>query len=248
MKRIKKNKKKLTFKRVLKIMLRNLVYFLVGLVYLVILMFKTLNKLVVKAFSKLPTYLKVVVIYALVIGNIPTLAKVYETVKGLEISNQVEIKEVATNLTETLKVETTEKVEEVKEEKITYNFNNEIESKIFNKSIESGLTHEQAILVVSISRHETGNWTSNAFNNYNNFGGIMCNNATQIKRYNSYEEGLEDFIRVLKTFYFDLGLNSVAEIGAKYCPVGAENDPSNLNQHWVSGVQSFYNSYINGVK
>lgn len=117
------------------------------------------------------------------------------------------------------------------------------EEKIYNRAIEKGLTKNQALIVVSISRHETGNWTSKAFNEKNNFGGIMCNGATEIKSYETFKEGLDDFIRVLKTYYFDEGLETIAEIGAKYCPVGAENDPNGLNKYWVSGVSAFYTEY-----
>ena len=28
-------------------------------------------------------------------------------------------------------------------------------------------------------------------------------------------------------------------LGSKYCPVGAENDPNNLNQHWVGNVKEW---------
>ena len=133
------------------------------------------------------------------------------------------------------------KVEIVEETKKA--FENDNEEKIYNRAIQKGLTENQALLVVSISRHETGNWTSKAFIEKNNFGGIMCNGATEIKRYETYEEGLDDFIRVLKTYYFDEGLETIAEIGAKYCPVGAENDPNGLNKYWVSGVSEFYESY-----
>jgi hypothetical protein len=51
MKKIKKNKKKLTFKRIIKLTLRNTIYLIVAIAYLVFLLFKTINKLVVKAFS-----------------------------------------------------------------------------------------------------------------------------------------------------------------------------------------------------
>lgn len=134
-------------------------------------------------------------------------------------------------------------IEETTKEKETI-FSNQVEQDIFNKSIELGLTKEQAILIISISRHETGNWTSQAFINKHNFGGIMCNQATQIKSYASYEEGLTDFILVLKNVYFNKGLNTIAEIGAKYCPVGAENDPNGLNKYWVGGVTTFYEEYL----
>ena len=136
------------------------------------------------------------------------------------------------------KKETTKKVEIVEETKELIT-----EEKIYNRAIEKGLTKNQALIVVSISRHETGNWTSKAFNEKNNFGGIMCNGATEIKSYETFEEGLDDFIRVLKTYYFDEGLETIAEIGAKYCPVGAENDPNGLNKYWVSGVSAFYTEY-----
>ena len=29
-------------------------------------------------------------------------------------------------------------------------------------------------------------------------------------------------------------------LGNRYCPVGAENDPSGLNQHWIKNVTTFY--------
>ena len=121
-------------------------------------------------------------------------------------------------------------------------FNNANEKNIYNKAIEQGLTKEQAMLLISISRHETGAWTSKAFKNDNNFGGIMSNGG--LKHYESYEEGLNDFVRILKTYYFEKGLNTIEEIGAKYCPVGAANDPNGLNKYWIGGVTNFYNYYL----
>ena len=135
---------------------------------------------------------------------------------------------------------TIEKQEQPKEKEIA--FNNSNEKNIYNKCLEQGLTKEQAMLLISISRHETGAWTSKAFVNDNNFGGIMNNGG--LKHYNSYEEGLNDFVRILKTYYFEKGLNTIEEIGAKYCPVGAANDPNGLNKYWVGGVSRFYNDYL----
>lgn len=133
-----------------------------------------------------------------------------------------------------------EKQEQPKEKEIA--FNNSNEKNIYNKCLEQGLTKEQAMLLISISKHETGTWTSKAFINDNNFGGIMNNG--ELKHYNSYEEGLNDFVRILKTYYFEKGLNTIEEIGAKYCPVGAANDPNGLNKYWVGSVSRFYNYYL----
>ena len=61
-------------------------------------------------------------------------------------------------------------------------------------------------------------------------------------KYNSLDEGIEAFVSNLKRNYFDIGLDTLEKIQPKYCPVGAENDPNNLNQHWLGGVTQIYNS------
>jgi len=35
-------------------------------------------------------------------------------------------------------------------------------------------------------------------------------------------------------------------LGSRYAPVGADNDPHNLNSHWVSNVKFFYNQFTGG--
>lgn len=32
----------------------------------------------------------------------------------------------------------------------------------------------------------------------------------------------------------------VVFLGKRYCPVGADNDPDNLNRHWIGNVRKFY--------
>lgn len=97
-------------------------------------------------------------------------------------------------------------------------------------------------MVVSISAHETGYWTSEAFKVKNNFGGVMCKEG--LRSYNSLESGLNSFVDLLTYNYFGKGLNTIEEIGAKYCPIGASNDPNGLNQYWVPRVTQIYNEYL----
>lgn len=241
MKRIKKNKKKLTFKRIIKITLRNTIYLLVAIAYLVFLLFKTINKLVIKAFNKLPRILKVALIYTLIIGNLPHFITIYKTIDNLEINT----KSLATTVAIVEKVET-ETIEEIEivEEKNTCQLSSEIECKIYNKAIEKELTHEQAILLVAISKHETGNWTSYNFKNKNNLGGLYNGSKGTFYSYESLESGIEAFVNLLKNRYFGRGLNTIEEIGNVYCPVGASNDPNGLNKHWIPKVSQFYNEYL----
>jgi hypothetical protein len=215
----------------LKSIIKNVIYLLVGFVYGVLFIIHLVNKKVVKLFNKLPKLAKVVAIYSLVAFAIVGVVKI----NNVKTETIVEEKILAIEI-----IDNTEKVVEKEEKEIT--FSNINETNIFNKSIEMGLNKNQALLVIAISRHETGNWTSKAFLNNYNFGGIMDYDG--LRNYSNYENGLNDFVRILKTYYFDLGLNTIEEIGAKYCPVGAENDPQGLNQYWVSGVTNFYENYL----
>ena len=117
----------------------------------------------------------------------------------------------------------------------------DIECKIYDKAIEVGLTKEQAYILLAISKHETGRWTSNAFVNKNNLGGIMGRDGLRV--YDTLDEGIEAFANLLKRRYFEQGLDTIEKIQPVYCPIGASNDPYNKNQYWLSSVTQFYNEY-----
>jgi hypothetical protein len=44
----------------------------------------------------------------------------------------------------------------------------------------------------------------------------------------------------LDSLYLPEGRIRIPEIGAKWAPVGAANDPTGLNQHWANGVGTYY--------
>ncbi|QCJ45175.1 conjugal transfer protein [Bacillus sp. S3] len=92
-------------------------------------------------------------------------------------------------------------------------------------------------LLAAIAMHETGNGTSRAALVKNNIAGMMGRDG--LKSYASVEDSIMDMARNIGKNYLGKGLSSIAEIGAKYAPVGAENDPTGLNNHWVKGVTKF---------
>lgn len=94
-------------------------------------------------------------------------------------------------------------------------------------------------LVKAVIDHETGDLTSNAARKKNNFGGIMGSNG--LRSYDTPEEGIEAVAKLLSTPRYKG--KSIAQIGAIYAPVGAGNDPNNLNSNWVSGVTKLYQQY-----
>ncbi len=104
-----------------------------------------------------------------------------------------------------------------------------------------GMTPEQVKMGMAIAMHETGRGSSHAFRNKNNAMGISPNGGGP-RSFDSVEEGIDYGMRNLKRHYFDKGLTTIAAIGRKYAPVGSENDPRNLNRHWVKGVSKYYSS------
>lgn len=211
------------------------------IIYLIVRAFNNLNA---KLFMKLPRLLRVAIIYLLIGLSIFAFEKPRVLVKEVLSSSIVEQNETLQNEINIQISQLEQKDNEIRNLKVIANLK-DIEKKIYNKSVESGLTHEQAILVIAISKHETGSWTSDLYKNHNNFGGIYNSSAKNFYSYESNAKGLESFVNLLKNNYFGKGLDTIEKIGSKYCPVGAENDPSGVNKHWVPKVTEYYNNYLN---
>lgn len=217
----------------LKTLLKDIVYLIIGLIYIAYLIIRNFDDLVAKLFLKLPRVLRASIIYSMIILGIILINKPNEVIVYRNKIVQVEKEVVRTEVKEEVNV---------KEEGVKACNLSDVECKIYNKAIEQGLSVEQAYIILSISKHETGKWTSNAFNNKHNLGGIMC--KTGLRQYNTLEEGIEAFINLLKNRYFNQGLDTIEKIQPVYCPVGASNDPNNLNQYWLPMVTNYYNEYL----
>lgn len=94
-------------------------------------------------------------------------------------------------------------------------------------------------LLMAIAMHETGRGTSSAFRNKKNAMGVS--DAKGPRSFASVEDSIYFMARQLKKNYLDKGLRTVEQIGAKYAPIGAGNDPRGLNKHWVEGVSRYLN-------
>lgn len=204
------------------------------LVYLIGLMIKFVYKLVfkfdsviAKLFMKLPRPTKAVIIYVLVLTFIVNLQQALEQKKPVKTIHEVKI------------AYTEPKAKEEVEQEPTCNYD-EISCKIYNKAKELGMNEEQTKITIAISRWETGNYTSSAFKNKNNVGGMMCSSG--LINYNNLDEGIHAFVKNLKNNYFDIGLDTIDKIKPKYCPDNADNDPNGLNKYWLNGVKDIYNT------
>lgn len=232
----KENKKfKKRVKKLVKKLIRNIIYLIVGLVYAIYLLIRGFDNLVVMLFMKLPRWSRAIIIWALVVSNINynfdfrVLAKEVKKVP-LNITTETITQDNTPTLENTIQIETK------KEEEYSCNLEHETACKIQKKAVEYNIDWK---IAVAISRWETGNFTSNLYKNKNNVGGLYCKGFLS---YNSLDEGIDAFVKNLKRNYFDMGLNTLEKIQPKYCPIGAENDPTGLNNNWLAGVTQIYNS------
>lgn len=99
-----------------------------------------------------------------------------------------------------------------------------IEKRIGDACEEYGIDYN---IVIAIARLETGWFRSDAFIYGNNPGGLSVNE--QPIYFDTIDEGVDRFVSNLANNYFAIGLDTVEEIGQKYCPV---------NPDWANLVRS----------
>ena len=121
--------------------------------------------------------------------------------------------------------ETIEKNNEPVVERLSNVDNLTIEERIELKCHQYGI---EPYIPLAIARLETGHFTSRAFLDGNNVGGLSINEMPM--SFDSLDAGIEAFVQNLAENYFAQGLNTVEEIGAKYCPVNEENWVEIVNQ------------------
>lgn len=82
---------------------------------------------------------------------------------------------------------------------------------------EYGIDHE---IPLAIAKLETGHFTSRAYTEGNNVGGLSVDEVPL--EYDSLDEGVDAFVGNLAENYFAEGLTTPEEIGKKYCPVNEQ--------------------------
>lgn len=97
----------------------------------------------------------------------------------------------------------------------------------------------------SLNRVRTSSQTS-PHEFHHNCAGIMTSYG--LKKYNSFEDFIFDHFRLIRTGYLDRGLTTIASIGARYAPIGANNDPNGLNHSWVGGVSREYKELLSQLE
>jgi len=96
------------------------------------------------------------------------------------------------------------------------------------------------VLFGAIALHETAYGTSSGVVNKNNPGGLMdpATNMQTQQQFSTLREGLEAMASTLYNRIIEDGFVTIEQLGEIYAPVGAANDPDNLNQHWVPTMEN----------
>jgi murein DD-endopeptidase MepM/ murein hydrolase activator NlpD len=96
-------------------------------------------------------------------------------------------------------------------------------------------------LMAAIIGAESGWGTSAAIRNKNNPSGQMV--GSEILYFPSLDAGIEATGKTLFALVVQQGLNTVETLGSHYAPVGAANDPNNMNVNWVPTVKQLMKEF-----
>ncbi|WP_052756012.1 peptidoglycan DD-metalloendopeptidase family protein [Paenibacillus durus] len=95
--------------------------------------------------------------------------------------------------------------------------------------------------LVAVSMQETGG-TSLALKNKNNVGGMMGKNG--LLSFKSIPDGIDAMASNIAENYVPQGIDTVEKVQKKYAPIGAANDPDNLNNDWSKGVNGILSDLL----
>ena len=136
-----------------------------------------------------------------------------------------------------------------KQAKIINVINKQLGGKLANKGeyiYKASIANEiPPFLPTSIMIQETGAGRdrTGSLYSHNNVGGFMGDNG--LIHYKSVEQSISKMCEHLKRYYVDKNITSITAIGKIYCPVGAKNDPTNLNKYWKPAVTDNYIKLLN---
>lgn len=224
MKRTAKKLNKLILKLIYKLFRKALKYtalFVTGILSAIVIYLYQLEQILIAGMNKLSFRTKFA-LFVLIIGFLAYTRNT--TINTTEIMNIIHVNKIV------------ERAEAEEEFICEYGV---MECKIIAESMNQGLTLEEGKMIVAISKAETGYYTSYLCVEANNPGGLYYNG--RFMKFDTIEEGISKMIRELKAGYFDQGLNTLEKIQPKYAPIGAANDPTDLNRNWLPNVTDIYN-------
>lgn len=111
-----------------------------------------------------------------------------------------------------------------------------------NTFVQAGQQHGvDPRLLVAISGGETSFGTTGNATGLHNAWGWMGGPGGHLSSFPDWQTGINTIAGGLRSGYIDQGLTTIPQIQTKWAPIGAGNDPRNLNSNWRKTVGGFYN-------
>ena len=216
-------------------MINTMLYLAVATVYLIDWILDSFYNFVAYFYKNINKRLQKALFYLFIGLAILGAYNQYQQPRTLELAfDKVQAKE----LVEVVKNENKEiiEVKEEPKEQVEVCYLHEVSCKIKERAKAIGIDWK---LAVAIAEWESATYTSHIFKTKNNVAGLMKDGYP--RTFETVDASIEYFINLLKYNYIDAGLDTIEKIQPVYCPIGAKNDPNNLNSNWVRGVTYLYN-------
>lgn len=209
---------------ILKAILKGIGYFFIGCLYIIKETYAAFEKSFLKVWKKLPKWVIRIIIWTMIFNIILLNDKAPEIIET--IKTEIKIKEIYT-IKEIM----------IEPEKCAYGI---YECAIYDAAIEYGLSEEQARISIAVAQHETGDFKSVLFKNNNNPAGLWNGKAQKFYSFDTVEDGIDCYIKNVG-YYFNNGYETIEKLQKKWAPLNAKNDPTGINNNWISGVTYYYN-------
>lgn len=124
-----------------------------------------------------------------------------------------------------------ENINDFFDQKGYYNFQGT--GQTFSDAAQKYKINPALIIAIGIQESALGNvYKGTAENSKNAFG--LMQKGSVLMNFSSWAEGAKEAFKIINGY----NCPTVECIGQKYAPIGADNDPYNLNQNWVPGINN----------
>lgn len=97
-------------------------------------------------------------------------------------------------------------------------------------------------IFAAIMANESGWGTSHAVRYDNNPSGQM--RGSHVMHFSSLEKGIDVTVETLHNLVVVRGLSTLPDLQTAYAPIGADNDPTNMNSGWIANVVSIAKMFM----
>lgn len=109
----------------------------------------------------------------------------------------------------------------------------------FVSSGKQGSVNPALLVAIGQQESQLGTTGEDGISKFNYYG--RMSSEGELMQFVSWDNAIAEQGPYMNRMYLKDGLTTIVQIGSRYAPVGASNDPNNKNKKWIPGVTKFYN-------